>query len=262
MLSRRGKSLHFRPSFAGTGLLERMRSTTFALLGITAAVGLGLVATLSQQSWPLLPSAPLPGLPSEGQVHDAAPVKGADTVSTSRPAVGPLAGGVRTSDRRVAGQRAGQQTSGLSESRQPAAAAPPAPADLPADDPTGEPPSPAPAPVAEAPSSSAPPAPSQSSVPPATPSTSASDSPPPAITAATNQGKGKPKAARGKSRGYEPAPAPPPKPAKGKSRKAETAPAPAPPPPTTGKKEEPVVAPVPEESASNEKGNAYGHSKK
>jgi hypothetical protein len=49
-----------RPSLAGTGLTERMRSTTFALLGITAAAGLGLVAIFSHQGWPLLSPSPFP----------------------------------------------------------------------------------------------------------------------------------------------------------------------------------------------------------
>ncbi|HXV04613.1 MAG TPA: hypothetical protein VFP23_01760, partial [Solirubrobacterales bacterium] len=42
-----------RPSLLGDGLLERARSTSFAMLGLTAAVGLGLVALALNQSWPL-----------------------------------------------------------------------------------------------------------------------------------------------------------------------------------------------------------------
>jgi hypothetical protein len=63
MLPRRGPSSPriFRvPSFAGRGLLERTRSTGFAALGITAAMGLGLVALLSQQGLPYLPASPIP----------------------------------------------------------------------------------------------------------------------------------------------------------------------------------------------------------
>jgi outer membrane biosynthesis protein TonB len=61
-----------RPSLAGRGLPERMRSTTFALLGITAAAGLGLVAIFSQQSWPLLSPDPLPSAPAGSEaVHEA-----------------------------------------------------------------------------------------------------------------------------------------------------------------------------------------------
>src|SRR3954453_23350025 len=64
-------SLHSRllawlrlPSFAGDGLPERMRSTTFALLGLTAAGGLALVAIFAQPSFTLLTPAPLPAEPS------------------------------------------------------------------------------------------------------------------------------------------------------------------------------------------------------
>src|SRR3954452_24639589 len=52
------------PSFAGDGLPERMRSTTFALLGLTAAGGLALVAIFAQPGFPLLTPAPLPAEPS------------------------------------------------------------------------------------------------------------------------------------------------------------------------------------------------------
>jgi len=52
------------PSFAGKGLPERMRSTAFALLGLTAAAGLALVAIFAQPGFPLLEPAPLPEEPS------------------------------------------------------------------------------------------------------------------------------------------------------------------------------------------------------
>lgn len=54
------------PSFAGTGLPERMRSTAFVFLGLTAAAGLALVAIFAQLNFPLLPPVPLPGGSSEG----------------------------------------------------------------------------------------------------------------------------------------------------------------------------------------------------
>ncbi len=51
--------------------MERMRSTTFVLLGLTTAVGLGLVAFISYQGWPGVLTSPIPGLPVERQaVHD------------------------------------------------------------------------------------------------------------------------------------------------------------------------------------------------
>jgi hypothetical protein len=55
------------PSFAGEGLPERMRSISFALLGLTAAAGLALVAIFAQPGFTLLSPAPLPDRPSAGQ---------------------------------------------------------------------------------------------------------------------------------------------------------------------------------------------------
>ncbi|MGN6202738.1 MAG: hypothetical protein ACTHNY_10080, partial [Solirubrobacterales bacterium] len=55
------------PSFAGEGLTERMRSISFALLGLTAAAGLALVAIFAQPDFSLLSPAPLPDQPSASQ---------------------------------------------------------------------------------------------------------------------------------------------------------------------------------------------------
>ncbi|HVQ58318.1 MAG TPA: hypothetical protein VMS60_05355 [Solirubrobacterales bacterium] len=46
---------------AGSGLFDRVRATTFAMLGGTAAFCLVLVALLSQQGVPYLPALPIPG---------------------------------------------------------------------------------------------------------------------------------------------------------------------------------------------------------
>src|SRR5215207_245368 len=54
------------PSLAGTGLPERMRTTAFAFLGLTAAAGLALVAIFAQVSFHVLTPAPLPSQPAEG----------------------------------------------------------------------------------------------------------------------------------------------------------------------------------------------------
>jgi hypothetical protein len=53
-----------QPSFAGRGLPERMRSTAFALLGMTAAAALFLVAIFAQLSFPLVEPTPLPDEPT------------------------------------------------------------------------------------------------------------------------------------------------------------------------------------------------------
>ena len=251
MLFRGGKSLRSRPSFAGTGLLERMRSTTFALLGLTAAMGLGLVLTLSQQSWPLLPSAPIPGFSSgEGRVHEATRLEAVDAVAAAQPAPKLASGGAREeadggSDR----PSPDRSPSGVEESRQLVTTPSPTPAAPPSDDADGASPS-EPAPVAAAPSASA--TVSNPSPPAPAPSTGSSASGPSPITASTNQGKSKPKS----------------KPPKGKSRSYAPPPAPAPAPPPAKVKDEPAPAPVSEESAADPKarekgnGNAYGHSKK
>ncbi len=49
-----------RASLLGGGLLERARSTTLALLGVTAAVGLAMVALALNQSWPLVAGSGIP----------------------------------------------------------------------------------------------------------------------------------------------------------------------------------------------------------
>jgi hypothetical protein len=59
------------PSLAGNGLPERMRSTAFAFLGLTAAAGLALVAIFAQLGFPLLSPAPLPSEPPPGHVAEA-----------------------------------------------------------------------------------------------------------------------------------------------------------------------------------------------
>jgi hypothetical protein len=69
-----------RASVLGNGLLERTRSTTLALLGLTAAIGLAMVALALNQGWPLIEGAPIPGL---GGGHEA--VGGA---SVAAPATG------------------------------------------------------------------------------------------------------------------------------------------------------------------------------
>ncbi len=57
-----------RPSLAGDGLPERMRSTVVAFLGLTAAAGLALVAIFAQLGFPVLSPAPLPSSPSGAQL--------------------------------------------------------------------------------------------------------------------------------------------------------------------------------------------------
>jgi hypothetical protein len=55
----------WRISVAGAGLTERLRTMAFALLGLTAAAGLGLVALFAQPGWPLRGTGPLPATPGQ-----------------------------------------------------------------------------------------------------------------------------------------------------------------------------------------------------
>jgi hypothetical protein len=270
MLSRRGQwlsKLVARPSFAGTSLLERMRSTTFALLGVTAAMGLGLVAVISQQGWPLLPAAPLPGLSVEqAKVHDAVAI---------RPDGGSSAPGslVAAQGRRAAtDQRADAATPGsdLSGSRQLATAPSPVPADPATGSPAEQPVPTEPAPVTPVPAPVPPPAPVTG--PPASPTAPA----PPPITASTDQSRGKshgkykpPDGSKDKSTagaGGKPvagSKGKSPTGSKDKSRSYEP-PAPAPAAVKPDKTAEEAVVPPTEDDSSGHpgkgEGNSYGHS--
>jgi hypothetical protein len=62
-----------RKSLLGDGMLERARATSLALLGVTAAIGLAMVALALNQSWPVIPGAPIPGFGDQQQaIGDAA----------------------------------------------------------------------------------------------------------------------------------------------------------------------------------------------
>lgn len=50
-------------NLVGDSMLVRLRSTTIGLLGLVAAVGLGLVVVISQQGWPRVLTGPLPQAP-------------------------------------------------------------------------------------------------------------------------------------------------------------------------------------------------------
>jgi hypothetical protein len=78
MDSRRGQlRSRFAASSVGGGLFARARAVSFALLGMTAAVGLGLVAFISQVGWPDIRGGPIPGLPIEhGAAHARVPAPG------------------------------------------------------------------------------------------------------------------------------------------------------------------------------------------
>lgn len=73
-----------RLSLAGDSFIERARSTTFALLGSMAAVGLAIVALALQQDWPLLGNNPIPG-----PARESGTMRISGAVALTRPAAGP-----------------------------------------------------------------------------------------------------------------------------------------------------------------------------
>src|SRR5882672_1136378 len=67
----------------GGGLFERTRNMSLAVLGFTAALGLGLIAFASLQGWPLVPGSPIPGFGANHQaIGDAAVVAPAKSRGT------------------------------------------------------------------------------------------------------------------------------------------------------------------------------------
>ncbi len=151
------------PSVLGGGLLERARSTTLALLGVTTAVGLAMVALALNQSWPLVAGSPIPGVRSGQEAIGKATV--AAQVTANAPDSGPTgAGGSPRSDRsRVAGGDDGDGAQAPDVGSAPSASAelvvaPSAPAEPQGDAPSGAPePNPAPSPTGKTPQALAPP---------------------------------------------------------------------------------------------------------
>jgi hypothetical protein len=235
---RRLKSLR-RPSFAGNGLPERMRSTAFAFLGLTAALGLALVATFAQLSFPVLSPAPAPSGPlGRSSVAEAVAVDrtpGLSVPAGGRPGSRAGAAGGRgdrgTPDDSDAGGRVTQPA--------PVASAVPTPASEPSTGAVhGDPattPAPTPAPN-QAPASAPPSSQSDPTVPPKpapTPAGPAASDPPPAPAPGNSQSSAA--AAHASERGVE---------ASSKSSTAAVAP-----------EAEPEAAP------GNGNGKALGHSK-
>jgi hypothetical protein len=122
------------PSFAGDGLPERMRSISFALLGLTAAAGLSLVAIFAQPDSQLLSQAPLPDQPSAGQSIAAAKNLSLDHRLTSlvpAPPAAPQGKGRDSVAESNSGSQTGSAPEGSGGSTAPAGATAPAPASAP-----------------------------------------------------------------------------------------------------------------------------------
>ncbi len=185
MLLRRGQALlrSLKPSFAGNGLLERMRSTTFALLGITTAMALGLVAFAVHQDWSVLPAAPIPGVPEPNEVGEARVASEPPLLAAAGPVEGPRDQTVPERGSAVPGPAPSQ----LSGPRQLTTASPQPP---PAPEPTATPPSgvgtspasPDPGSPASPPAAASEPAPELAPTPtPTTPPAASPSGPPPAV---------------------------------------------------------------------------------
>lgn len=171
VLSKQGqRSLRsaIRTSVLGDGLLERTRSTSLALLGLTAAIGLAMVALAVNQDWPLIAGAPIPGLENERQA-----VGDATVAATARTQGGRLAIAAATSQASP-GLSSGKSrprpggTAALAGSRAPQATGLVVAHPTPASPTAGSPASdavPDPAPVAQQPASAAAPAPAAAAVP-------------------------------------------------------------------------------------------------
>jgi hypothetical protein len=168
-----------RYSLLGSGLLERARSTSLALLGVTAAVGLAMVSLAVNQGWPLIAGAPIPGFGDQhqavGKATIAASARPGSQGRVGRRASGKHGSAVSTHPSRQSGGTPAQPPGSAGN-----AVANSTPADSPA---AGSPgPAPSPAPVAAQPAPS-PPAPEPaSSAPAASPPGSSPKSAPEAAT--------------------------------------------------------------------------------
>lgn len=166
-------------------MLERARATSLALLGATAAVGLGIVALALNQSWPLLEGSAIPAAPKQEigsasvvarpQVAGPRVVNDAHRHGGGRP-VNARSGAPAHTDASVEAPSGGEGAAGLVVSEEAPASAPAGappkpgkaagghsqPAPIPtAQPPTAAPPSSPPAKAPAAPPEAAPPAPTQ-----------------------------------------------------------------------------------------------------
>lgn len=173
-----------KPSVLGGGLLERARSTTLALLGVTTAVGLTMVALALNQSWPLVADSPIPVIPPRQEAVGDASVAARAIASVDAPDPGPAgAESSRGADSaRPAGGGSGGDVVGPRIDPAPSASAelvvaPSAPAEPRGDAPPGGgEAAPAPSPTATSPGAPASPVPVS-----ATPDPEPTPSPPPAV---------------------------------------------------------------------------------
>ena len=197
VLSKIGHELSRRvigSTLAGDGLLVRLRSTSIGLLGVVTATGLGLIAFVSNQSWPGALNSPLPVSPSMvSGIHGAVALDGTTSPTTSvTPArrvrtgathLGPGAGGAQPGPSSAPGKLRGAH-----EAAGPAPAGQGAPAPAPQAPPSQPP----------VPSSSGPEG--QGAVPVTTPASGAPPSPAP-VASSADRSKRSARAAAGAANG-------------------------------------------------------------
>lgn len=226
-----------RPSLAGDGLPERMRSTAVAFLGLTAAAGLALVAIFSQLGFPLLTPAPLPSAPAaQGSVGNAVQLGNVSPVAAiaqarSAPAVSSTAAGPGASRTATHGKRdvGAVDHSAVPVSTPPSTDSPVASEPAPAPEAT-----PTPAPVAATVTGE--PAPAPVATPVSSPGTGEKPSTSKPVTSKPDVPESEP---------AEPEPTPEPPRHGKKPEKPKPTPPPSPKPPNSGK---PEAAPAPEPS--------------
>lgn len=162
-----------KPSVLGGGLLERARSTTLALLGVTTAVGLAMVALALNQSWPLIADSPLPEAPAGQEAIGKATVAAQATPDVARAGLSTAASATYFDPSRVASKVDGGDAPAPQAGSAPSAelvVAPAAPSEPQGDTPAGAAkPSPAPSPAGNAPQPPASPAPEPAQPEPAPP---------------------------------------------------------------------------------------------
>lgn len=122
-------------SVAGNGLAERMRSTSFALLGLTAAAGLALVAIFAQPGFSLISPAPLPAEPSIGEsIANAKRLPldhGSVAIVSARPAAAPQGDGGSSAVEARSGRASSHSKGPVQDQPAPAETAAPVPASAP-----------------------------------------------------------------------------------------------------------------------------------
>lgn len=241
-----------RPSLAGDGLPERMRTTAFAFLGLTAAAGLALVAIFAQLGFPLLSPAPLPSATEPSAIGRAVPLEDSSAAVGLAQAQGavPVFEGSRDQGASSGATRGDRGSAGVDASAEPVSnstsdGAPSSPGpQIPASTPT---PAPAPATTTPTPSAESPPAPVE--VPVSSPETGTKPDKSKAVASKpgnpdkTEAKPEKPEAKPDRPDKIKPVKPPKSKPAKpeAKPAKPEAAPAPepkyvpAPPPPSASK---------------------------